>query len=155
MGHRESRLAIILGHYILNYLDEHDIGIVAGSDGPHTLADDLVRFPDVAFIPYDDIPEGADPNTPMPDWPFALAVEVISPGYTRSEMARKLRDYFAAGAKLVWYADPANRTVPVYTPPDQCAVLSDADVLEGGDMLPGFRLSIRQWFDRSLRFKRP
>jgi Uma2 family endonuclease len=154
MGHRESRLAMILGHYILAYLDEHDLGIVAGSDGPHMLADDLVRFPDVAFIPYEDIPEGADPNTPMPDWPFALAVEVISPSNTKSEMARKLRDYFAAGAKLVWYADPAQRTVQVYTALDQCTVLGDDGWLDGGHVLPGFRLSIGEWFDRGARLKR-
>lgn len=153
MGHRESRLAVILAQKILNYLEEHDLGIVAGSDGPHELSDDLVRFPDVAFIPYENIPDGADPDTPMPDWPLGLAVEVISRGNTKAEMARELRDYFAHGARLVWYADPARRIVHVYTAIDQVNTLGDDDELDGGDLLPGFRLSIREWFDRGTRLK--
>ena len=112
-----------------------------------------MRVPGLAFIPYENIPDGADPDTPMPDWPLGLAVEVISPGNTRGEMARKLRDYFAAGAQLVWYADPAKRTVQVFTAVDQVVTLGDDDELDGGNLLPGFRLSIREWFDRGTRLK--
>ncbi len=61
-------------------------------------------------------------------------------------MERKLRDYFAAGSKLVWYLDPDERSLRVYTSPDQFTTLDESGTLDGGDVLPGFRLPIREWF---------
>ena len=153
MGHQESRLAARLLQLLQNYLDEHDLGIAAGADGPHQILFDQVRFPDVAFIAYDRIPEGADPATPVPDWIPSLAVEVLSAGNTKAEMARKLRDYFEAGVELVWYVDPSDRTVRVYHSPESVVTLTDADDLDGEQILPGFRLSIRDWFDRASRIR--
>ncbi len=153
MGHQESRLAARLLQLLQNYLDEHDLGIAAGADGPHQILFDQVRFPDVAFIAYDRIPEGADPATPVPNWIPSLAVEVLSAGNTKAEMTRKLRDYFEAGVELVWYVDPSDRTVRVYHSPEAVITLTEADDLDGEQLLPGFRLSIRDWFDRASRIR--
>jgi Uma2 family endonuclease len=153
MGQRESRLAVILIHWIMNYLDQHDLGIVTGADGPFRLYFEQVRFPDVAFIAYDHIPSGADPATPMPDWTPNLAVEILSESNTRGEMERKLRDYFAAGVELVWYVDPEQRTVRVYTSIQEVTELTDQDTLDGGTILPGFSLSIAEWFNKGERIR--
>ena len=154
MGHRESRLAVWLAHQILNFLESHNLGIVTGADGPYSLEEEQIRFPDVAFIAWEDIPPDADPNTPMPDWTINLAVEAISPGNTRGEMKRKLKDYFAAGVELVWYLYPIERVVRVYTSEVDCQTLTDADELDGGDVLPGFRVSVRELFDAG-QLRRP
>ncbi len=154
MGAPESRLAARLIHVLQSYLDEHDLGILTGADGPLQILADQVRFPDVAFIGYDRIPEGADPATPVPDWIPSLAVEVLSPSNTKAEMARKLRDYFEAGVELVWYVDPTDRTVRVYHSPEAVVTLTEADDLDGEQILPGFRLSTRDWFDRASRIRR-
>ncbi len=153
MGHQESRLAFRLGHALQSYLEDHDLGIVSGADGPHQILFDQVRFPDVAYIAYDRIPEGADPSTPVPDWIPTIAVEVLSRSNTKAEMTRKLRDYFEAGVELVWYVDPSDRTVRVYHSPEAVTTLTDADDLDGEQILPGFRLSIRDWFDRASRIR--
>ena len=153
MGHQESRLAFRLGHALQSYLEDHDLGIVSGADGPHQILFDQVRFPDVAYIAYDRIPEGADPSTPVPDWIPTIAVEVLSRSNTKAEMTRKLRDYFEAGVELVWYVDPSDRTVRVYHSPEAVVTLTDADDLDGEQLLPGFRLSIRDWFDRASRIR--
>ena len=147
MGHRESRLALILARLIGNYLEVHNLGILTGADGPYSLEEEQIRFPDVAFIAWDNIPLDADPYTPMPDWTISLAVEAISPGNTRGEMKRKLKDYFVAGVELVWYLYPIERVVRVYTSEKDCQVLTDADELDGGDVLPGFRVSVQELFD--------
>lgn len=152
-GHQESRLAVRLMCEMQNYLDEHDLGVLAGADGPHQILFDQVRFPDVAFIPYDRIPEGADPATPVPNWIPALAVEILSANNTKAEMNRKLRDYFEAGIDLVWYVDPSDRTVRVYHSPEDPITLTDADDLDGEQILPGFHLSIRDGFDRASRIR--
>lgn len=154
MGHRESRLAFWLGIQIGVYLKTNPLGILTGADGPYSLEEDQIRFPDVAFIKWEDIPPDADPNTPMPDWKISLAVEAISPGNTRGEMQRKLKDYFAAGVELVWYIYPIERVVRVYTSEEDCQTLTDADELDGGNVLPGFRVSVRELFDAG-QLRRP
>src|SRR6185437_13858542 len=80
-----------------------------------------------------------------------LVVEVLSKGNTRREMQRKLAAYFRAGVRLVWYVDPAKRTVRVYTAFDRSTLLGEDDTLDGGDVLPGFALSIRDWFAEAER----
>ncbi len=153
MGHVESRLAFRLGHLLAAYLDEHDLGIGATTDGPHRLHSDQVRFPDVTFIAYENIPEDADPNTSVPEWIPSLAVEIISESNTKAEMARKLHDYFDAGVKLVWYVDPPTRSVRVYRSPETFVTKAEHEELDGEDVLPGFRVAIRDWFDRALRVR--
>jgi Uma2 family endonuclease len=66
-------------------------------------------------------------------------------------MARKLDEYFRAGVRLVWYVDPKTRTVRVYTSVDDSVVMSEDQQLDGGDVLPGFTLSIRRWFAEAER----
>jgi Uma2 family endonuclease len=147
----ESRLAIILAHYIESYLEKHDIGITAGSDGMLKLKAQLVRIPDVSFISEERLPGGATPKEKIPAIAPDLAVEILSESNTPKEMARKLREYFDAGSRLVWYVDPTDRSVQVYTAVDASTRLSEDDALDGDPVLPGFRLAIRQWFDRAER----
>jgi Uma2 family endonuclease len=81
----------------------------------------------------------------------ALAVEVLSDSNTPDEMARKRQEYFDAGTKLVWEVELDPPAVRVYTAPEQFTTLGIDDTLDGGDVLPGFTLSIREWFARALR----
>lgn len=154
VGHQESRLTSLLIFEIHLFLRANDLGVVAGPDGLTEFDEGVVRMPDVAFVPYENIPEGADPAIPMPDWIPALAVEVISRGNTNREMERKLRDYFTAGVKLVWFVDPHSRTVRVYTAIDQSREFGAGETLDGGDILPGFTLPIGPLFERATKLKR-
>lgn len=61
-------------------------------------------------------------------------------------MARKRREYFAAGVLLVWEIDPRTRTAAVYTATDRVTVRAEAQTLDGGDVLPGFTLPLRDLF---------
>ena len=125
---------------------ERNLGVVAGPDGTLKILPRQVRIPDVSFISWDRFPDGKLPQTPIPAVAPDLAVEVLSEGNTEGEMRRKLHDYFAAGVRLVWYVDPRSRTAAVYTRPSNASVLGESDVLTGGDVLPGFELSLRELF---------
>jgi Uma2 family endonuclease len=149
MGYYESFLALILGHMLLAYLDQHDLGIVLGESGPLRLAVGRVRMPDVCFIGWERFPDRKLPRSGILDRAPDLAVEIISASNTEREMERKLQEYFAAGTRRVWYAYPETRTVRVYTSPTDVRVLGEEEHLEGEELLPGFRLSIRDWFDRA------
>src|SRR5262249_53465558 len=86
------------------------------------------------------------PAEPIPDLVPKLAVEVLSAGNTKKEMARKLRDYFVAGVELVWVIDPAKRQGKIYTAPDEFHLVTEHEAMDGGDVLPGFRLPLSELF---------
>jgi hypothetical protein len=93
---------------------------------------------------YEELPAG-----PVPDMVPDLAVEVISEGNTEEEMERKLKEYFTAGARLVWTIYPDEQSVHVHTSPTDARVLLKDETLDGGTVLPGFELTIRELFDRA------
>ena len=80
-----------------------------------------------------------------------MAVEVISPSNTEGEMERKRRECFGGGGRLFWQVYPAARRVRVYTTVTDFVERGADDTLDGGDVLPGFQLSVRTWFDRAER----
>jgi Uma2 family endonuclease len=151
VGLRESCLAIFLAQWLANFADLHDLGCVAGEGGMLRLLPRRVRIPDVAFFSWDRLPKREYPNEPIPDLAPDLAVEVLSEGNTKAEMDQKLKEYFFAGVRLVWYVDLEERTVTVYTAPDQFVRLTEDDTLDGGEVLPGFSLPLIQLFARVSR----
>lgn len=155
MGLFESRLAGVLFFFMERFLDEQDLGIAFPADAMMRLGVSRIRLPDVSFIAWQRLPGRRLPREAACPYPPDLAVEVLSPSNTRQEMDRKLREYFEAGVRLVWYVEPAQRQVRVFTAVDQSEVVTADGILRGGDVLPGFELSIREWFDRAERQSGP
>lgn len=151
MGFDESVVSLLLAGSLLDYLKRHDLGKLVGADGMMRLFPGLVRIPDVAFISWKRYPKKTRKRGEIPTVAPDLVVEVLSKGDTRREMARKLDEYFRAGVLLVWYVDPKRRTVRVFTNRDHSVVLGEDQHLDGGDVLPGFTLSIRDWFGEAER----
>jgi len=106
------------------------------------------RRPDVAFVGYDRWAK----SKPMPPtdnaWDVVpnLVVEVVSPTDTADEVHRKTAEYFRAGVQLVWVVYPTQAEVYVYSSPTQVGVLTKADTLDGGTVLPGFQLALADLF---------
>ena len=107
---------------------------------------DTVRGPDLCFVsawrvPVDGYGQGGF-------WELApdLAIEVLSPGNRASEMQEKVLDYLAAGSRQVWVVDPRLKSVTVHTPGGEARLLIGGAVLEGGDVLPGFRVELESLF---------
>lgn len=146
MGYPESTIACELIVALKMYLHQHDLGIVAGESGGLRLLPGLVRMPDVSFLSWRHLPERTVPLDPIAASPPDLAVEILSKGNTKKEMARKRREYFFAGTQLVWQVDKDKRTVEVFTAPDRSVLLTEEQTLDGGDVLPGFSLPVRQIF---------
>jgi Uma2 family endonuclease len=149
MGYYESRLAVVLIHFLENYLDGNDLGIVLGADGMTRMEPGLVRMPDVAFHSWSHFPNRLLPPGSFVEQAPDLAVEILSPSNTKGEMDRKRAEYFAGGSRLVWQVYPPSRRVRVYTSVDAFVELTDEETLDGGAVLPGFTLSIRRWFERA------
>jgi Uma2 family endonuclease len=146
MGIREAQLAAAIITVLSNFVRPRNLGIVAGADAMLRMTGGNVRLPDVSFIAWADIPGGKVPEEAIGTFPPTIAVEVLSPSNPRAEMARKRREYFATGTKLVWEVDLRHRTVVVYTAPDRSSTLQERDTLSGGDVLPGFSVALAAIF---------
>ncbi len=121
-----------------HFLKANDLGVLAGEVGAIRLMPGLVRIPDLSFVRWDRLPGGKIPAAPILGLTPDLAVEVLSPGHTRGEMALKVREYFLSGVRLVWLVDPRKRQVRVSTAPDYSTRLTEEDSPDGGDVLPGY-----------------
>lgn len=107
---------------------------------------DTVRAPDAAFIRKDRIPAGGIPKS---FWEIApdLVAEVVSPFDTAAEIQSKVREWLEAGVRLVWVVYPDSRTVNVIRSPTERVTLSVDDLLEAGDVVPGFSCRVAELFD--------
>ncbi len=138
-----AKIILFLGMYLLN----NDSGHVTGEAGGYRVNGELYA-PDVAYISYARQPElahkGYNPNPPE------IAVEVISDADSRDEQAtlrRKLANYLAAGV-LVWVVNPYDRFIEVYLPGKPVVVLDENGTLDGGEILPGFTLPVKDIFPK-------
>ena len=118
--------------------------VVAGGPGYCLESDpDTVRAPDVAWIAPGRIPPGTRgyPNL-APD----LVVEVLSPGQDLSDKARMWLNY---GTREVWVTQPAAPVnVTRYRHGQPPVTLYEDDILDGGDLLPGFSVPVWRLFRR-------
>jgi Uma2 family endonuclease len=146
VGAYESYLAVLIASLLRVFVVENKLGFVLGSDSMSRLELDQIRIPDAAFYSWSRFPDRRVPRTAYVDMAPDLAVEVISPSNTRQEMDRKLTDYFSAGTRLVWYIYPSRREVVVFQSPTSQRVLQETEVLDGGDVLPGFQLRLTDYF---------
>ncbi len=125
-----------------NFVQQRKSGRVVMEVRHRALRDDRnARIPDVSFISGQRpvVEKGSVPR--MPD----LAVEVKSPDNTLKALREKARYYLANGTRMVWLVLPEQRIIEVYTPDDE-QVLTEEDVLSGGDVLPGFSLPVQDVF---------
>ena len=133
-GRTVARVVSELGRFV----DERQLGAVLAKSGYHLeWGPDTVRAPDVSFISAERLPPDEFPHgypTLAPD----LAVEVLSPSERPGMRREKMRDYFAAGTRLVWEVDPAQRTITVYRSAQDGTTLAATDELTGAEVLPGF-----------------
>jgi Uma2 family endonuclease len=146
MGFPEAFLAAAIIGMLHNWVSPRKLGAVVAPDGMLRLAPGLIRIPDVSFIRWERFPNRQVQPDPIPNLYPDLAVEVLSPSNTDAEMEQKLRDYFHSGTQLVWFVDPRQRTVTVYTSPHQSVILREDQTLDGGAVLPGFTLPLRELF---------
>jgi len=143
IGILESFLASLMLQFVGPFVRLNRLGLTNAPDGMYRMIHGNIREPDVSFTSRKRVPN------PMPQvggWCPDLCMEILSPSNTPKEMSRKRTEYFDAGCRLVWEIDFRKRTVLVYNSVDSHTRLADADTFDGGDVLPGFTLSLAELF---------
>lgn len=137
-----AEILIRLGSHVV----AHGLGTVYARAGFHiSAAPDTVLAPDAAFVSRERIEQVAISRgyrTGAPD----LAVEVVSPGDSFVEVEAKVARWLSAGCRMVIVVNPARRAATVYRSRDDIALLTEGDVLDGGDVVPGWTLPLRELF---------
>ena len=106
------------------------------------------KQPDVAFVSIErlpGVPRGVVKVAPD------LVVEVYSENDSPYAMSDKVKEYLAAGVKLVWVVNPANQVIEVHQPvQDKALLLGIKDEIDGGEVLPGFMLKLQDVFGQVI-----
>lgn len=144
-GYRHGRIAARIASLLHLFVSEHDLGEIVTAETGFILFDEppTVCAPDVAFVAAGRLtsdPEGFAPLAPD------LAVEIVSPSNTVSEIRSKVLDYLDAGVQLVWVVEPRSRSVTTYRSREEIRLLTEDDGIDGGAVLPGFRLKVSKLF---------
>ena len=131
-----------------NHIRGQKLGYITPDNLDFILNESLILKPDVSFVAASRI-EGGLPNY----FHFApdLAVEVLSPSNSASEISYKVNTYLRCGSRLIWIIDPAQKIVTVHEPGKAGTIVSRVltrdDTLTGGAVLPDFRLLVREIFE--------
>lgn len=146
-GGRASEIGTRAGRLLGNHAEPRGLGVMFGADGGFVLfpGRDLSRVADAALVRAERLPAPENRVGYLrlaPD----LVGEVVSPYDRPHEVAEKTAMWLDAGVRLVWVADPDVRTVTVHAlggPPQTFHV---GDELDGGEVLPDFRLAVADLF---------
>ena len=148
MGAYPNKLATTLGIHLGSFLLSRPSG--------QLVIEALFRFdrrnqkrPDVAFVSHERWPEGrrapdGDPWDVIPD----LAIEVVSKSDPAWDVLAKVHFYLKAGVRSVWLVYPNEDVVHVFDSFTRIQVLTRDDVLDGGEIIPGFRLPLASLFEK-------
>lgn len=138
-----SIVAGLINRRVGRYLDDHgDFAWVTVPDGGFKVLGDRY-MPDVGLIL-----KAKHSSAPHETWvsvPLDLAVEVISPSDDEHDVRAKAFNYVRAGA-VVWIVDPDKRVVQILAPDAAPRTLTVNDTLDGGTVLPGFTLLVKDIF---------
>jgi len=143
-GAEHGDVAAEIGARLLDYVREHRLGKTYAAETGFLISrdPDTVRAPDAAFVRADRV---AHVRTYFPGAPD-LAVEVLSPNDRASEVEAKVRQWLRSGTRMVMVVDPETRTATVHTP-TATSRLSISDTLDGGDVVPGWKLPLADIFE--------
>jgi Uma2 family endonuclease len=132
-----ARILIHLGSYV----QQHSLGTVFNSDTGFLIGQnpDTVRAPDCAFLRKERFIDTPKFFPGPPD----LAIEVVSPGDSYSEVEEKTQEWLVAGAGAVIVVDPRLRTTHVHRSSGSVKV---TDAIEVDDVVPGWRLPLAELF---------
>ncbi len=148
MGQKADAIDFRIGRRVGNYVEDHDLGLVNGAQGSYQIFPDdpdKVRIPDVSFTRKVRLPKGGPAEghgRVAPD----LVIEVNSPNDSGDYLESKIIDFFAAGVPLIWVAYPESKSVLVHRRNGSAQRLQVGDILDGEDILPGFRCDVAALF---------
>ena len=146
-GYEHGVRTVELTTILHSFIKAHDLGVVCAAETGFLLTQnpDTVRAPDIAFISRQRVQQAGRVKS---YWlgPPDLAVEVTSPGDTVREVENKVAEWLEAGTRMVWVVSSKFRMVTSYTSLTDVRTFTEKDILDGGDVVPGFKINVGEIF---------
>ena len=146
-GDEHGEIAMTVGYFLSHHVRARRLGRTYTAETGFIIArdPDTVRAPDAAFVRQEVIDatgrlRGFRPGAPD------LAIEVISPGDSYTEVKGKVMEWLEAGCRMVVTIDPRQRTVTVYRSRNDITILTEEDTLLGGDVVEGWEVPVADLF---------
>lgn len=142
-----GQIAATLTGLLFQHVRAHRLGVVYAAETGFRLTShpDTVRAPDAAFIRQERIEEEGPQRGFWPGAPD-LVVEVVSPSDNYTDVEEKVVDWLHAGTRMVVVVNLRQRRVTVHRSRADIQALGEGDELDGGDVVPGWRLAIAELF---------
>jgi len=141
---RMGGVATELMIHLANHVDANKLGHAFGPCGFQLAWEpDTVLAPAAAFVrgdPSDELSESYHQGPPD------LAVELVCPSEWPNHLDVKVSEWLAAGCPMLVVVNPRQRIATVYRSRSDIVELTEDDVLDGGDVVPGWKLPLRELF---------
>ena len=146
VGHIGGYYELLMGTELFTFVSANKFGRAYSSNTGFLLErdPDYVLAPDAAFVRQERVDAVGEERGYFPGAPD-LVVEVISPSDRYADVDDKVKEWLNAGVLMVVVVNPRDCTVQVHTP-DTVVTLTEADTLDGGDVVPGWRLPVADIF---------
>jgi len=146
-GSEHGEITMNLAGPLHLHVKHNKLGVVYAAETGFKLEShpDTVRAPDIAFVRQESIEQIGRMTGYRPGAPD-LVVEVLSPGDRVSEVEEKVAQWIKAGARAVWVLSPKLKNITVYRSLTNIVTLTEKDTLDGGNVVPGFQISIAEIF---------
>ncbi len=143
-GFEHGRIAMLAGISLGTHVRQRGLGEVTAAETGFILRrnPDTVRAPDVAFVSKERLVQTTAYFPGAPD----LVIEVISPTDTYTDVDAKVLDWLRSGVRLVIVIDPSKRSAAVHRSMTETLRIGSDGVLDGGDVVPGWQLRLRELF---------
>jgi Uma2 family endonuclease len=138
-----TRLLVAIGIF----LRSNPLGELFDSSTGFRLDPENCFAADVAFVSNARLPEMMPDIKSFLRGAPDLAIEVLSPSNRLRQIEQKMRIFFSHGTTLGWMVLPEKKHVRVYSGNDEHLILDESATLEGSEVLPGFKLPIRDLFN--------
>jgi Uma2 family endonuclease len=146
VGYTHGRVVMAFAFLLQQHVRAADLGVILTEVGFKLRSNpDTVRAPDLAYIRRERIPS-IDPKG-FWNGPPDLAVEVVSPEDTASEIRAKTEEYLARGVAVVVVIDPQDQTATVFSLTVPAVTRRGDEELDLNDVVPGFRCRVREIFE--------
>jgi Uma2 family endonuclease len=149
MSNKAALVATNLTMPLVPHLRATNLGFVFQAEAAYRLfaaRPKFLRKPDLSFVRRERFPDGRATDKTF-EFPPDLAVEVISPNDPAEQVELKLDEYLRAGVRLVWIVYIPTRNVWAYRPDGTAKLYRAADTLPGGDVVPGFEVTVGELFE--------
>jgi len=146
-GGEHGELALEIGGPLRAHVKANSLGRTFGAETGFILArdPDIVLAPDAAFVSWERAEAIGRVRGFLPLAPD-LAVEIISPNDLYTDVREKVAIWLKYGTRMVIVLNPRHREVTIYRPLTEVRQLTVEDTLDGEDVVPGWRVAVRELF---------